>query len=63
MGTTSLSVTEQSVHFTRIHAAIGPFLTLHEKEKNHSNPIGIFGGIVQQLFSETDASKKAYNVG
>ncbi|MBA4391340.1 MAG: hypothetical protein C0399_10435 [Syntrophus sp. (in: bacteria)] len=59
MGITSVSITEQSVHFTAMPAAIGSFLTLPEKEKNYSNPIGMFGGIVQQLFFETDASEKS----
>jgi hypothetical protein len=58
MGITNVSITEESVHFTIIPAAIGSFLTLPEAGNNYSNPIGMFGGIVQQLFSETDASEK-----
>jgi len=59
MGTTSVSIIEQPFHFTIIPAAIGSFLTLPETGRNYSNPIGMFGGIVQQLFSETDASEKS----
>jgi hypothetical protein len=59
MGNTKVSITEQSIHFATIPTAIGLFLTLPETEKNHLNPIGMFGGIVQQLFSETDASEKS----
>ena len=59
MGTTKVSITKQSAHRTTIPAAIWSSLTLPETGKTHSNPIGMFGGIVQQLFSEADASEKS----
>jgi len=54
-----MSITKQKDHFARKVTSIAFFRTIIKQEEKYSNSIVMWSGIVQQLFSETNASEKS----
>jgi hypothetical protein len=54
-----MSITQQKDRFARKAGPIVSFRAIIKQKEDYSNPIVRWSGIVQQLFSETDASEKS----
>lgn len=54
-----ISIAQQKDLFVGKAVSIASFRAIPKQEKDYSKPIAMRSGIVQQLFSETDASEKS----
>lgn len=54
-----MPITKQNDRFVGKTASIASFRAITKQEKEYSKPVAVRSGIVQRLFSETNASEKS----